>query len=199
MKQVILPIGAIALLLASAACSKKIAAGPPPPPAPVAVAAAPTPAQPVAAKPAPQRTTPAPKTVAQTPQRSNTISARDRATLNETLARLVDALFDYDKSTIRPDASTALKDDVNVIRDILANYPNQKLLIEGHADERGSQEYNLALGDRRARTVEEFLSTMGIPTTQLTLISYGKERPVCTDQSEECWQRNRRAHVTAAP
>ena len=199
MKQVLLPIGAIALSLASAACSKKIAAAPPPPPAPVAVAAAPTPSQPVAAKPAPQRTAPAPQTVAQTPPRSNTISARDRATLNETLARLVDALFDYDKSTIRPDASTALKDDVNVIRDILANYPNQKLLIEGHADERGSQEYNLALGDRRARTVEEFLSTMGIPTTQLTLISYGKERPVCTDQSEECWQRNRRAHVTAAP
>src|SRR5579863_2827657 len=115
MKQVIFSISAIALSLASAACSKKIAAAPPPPPAPVAVAAAPTAAQPVAARPAPQRTAPAPKTIAQTPQRSNTISARDRATLNETLARLVDALFDYDKSTIRPDASTALKDDVNVI------------------------------------------------------------------------------------
>ena len=69
------------------------------------------------------------------------------------LARLEDALFDYDKSTIRSDASVALRDDVNVIRGILADYPNQKLIIEGHADERGSAEYNLALGDRRAHAV----------------------------------------------
>jgi peptidoglycan-associated lipoprotein len=110
-----------------------------------------------------------------------------------------DALFDFDKTTIRPDASTALKDDVAVIRDILSNYPSQKLIIEGHADERGSEEYNLALGDKRAHAVEEFLTSMGIPTTQLTLISYGKDRPVCTEENEQCWQRNRRAHLSAAP
>jgi peptidoglycan-associated lipoprotein len=127
------------------------------------------------------------------------LTPQDRATLNQSLARLEDALFDYDKSTIRSDASVALKDDVTVIRDILANYPSQKLLIEGHADERGSEEYNLALGDKRARAVEEFLTSMSVPANQLTIISYGKERPVCTDQSENCWQRNRRAHVTAAP
>ncbi len=119
--------------------------------------------------------------------------------MNQSLARLEDALFDYDKSTIRTDAGVALKDDVTVIRDILRNYPNQKLLIEGHADERGSEEYNLALGDKRARAVEEFLTSNNIPANQLTVISYGKERPVCTDESESCWQRNRRAHVTAAP
>jgi peptidoglycan-associated lipoprotein len=127
------------------------------------------------------------------------MTPQERATLNQSLARLEDALFDYDKSTIRADAGTALKDDVAVIREILSNYPNQKLIIEGHADERGSQEYNLALGDRRARAVEEFLTSMGIPTTQLTLISYGKDRPVCSEENEQCWQRNRRAHVTAAP
>lgn len=121
-----------------------------------------------------------------------------RATLNDRLAKMEDALFDYDKSTIRPDATTALKDDVGVIRDILAAYPSQKLVIEGHADERGSEEYNLALGDRRAQAVKDFLTTMGIPEVQLTLISYGKERPVCSDESESCYQRNRRAHVTAA-
>jgi peptidoglycan-associated lipoprotein len=121
-----------------------------------------------------------------------------RQTLNERLAKVEDAFFDYDKSTIRPDASTALKDDVAVIRDILAAYPSQKLLIEGHADERGSDEYNLALGDRRAQSVKDFLISMGIPEAQLQEISYGKERPVCSDQTEECWQRNRRAHVTAA-
>src|SRR5487761_2176221 len=122
-----------------------------------------------------------------------------RARLNEILARLNDALFDYDKSTIRDDASTVLKGDVGVIRDILSNYPNQKLLIEGNADERGSEEYNLALGDRRARAAQEFLVQMGIPAAQLSLVSYGKERPICTDKTEDCWQRNRRVHVTAAP
>jgi peptidoglycan-associated lipoprotein len=143
---------------------------------------------------APQQTAsaPAPRPAAQMPPEV-------RATLNEKLAKLEDALFDYDKSTIRADASTALKDDVGVIRDILANYPSQKLLIEGHCDERGSEEYNIALGDRRAKAAEEFLGSMGIPNAQLTIISFGKDRPVCTDSDEACWQRNRRAHITAAP
>ncbi len=131
--------------------------------------------------------------------KQNTVMpAQVRASLNERLARLEDALFDYDQSTIRADATVALKDDVGVIRSILADYPSQKLTIEGHADERGSAEYNLALGDRRATAVEQFLNTMGIPTTQLTVVTYGKEKPVCTESSEACWQKNRRAHVTAA-
>lgn len=127
------------------------------------------------------------------------MTPQERATLNDRLARLEDAMFDYNKSVIRTDAQGALKDDVGVIRGILASYPSQKLLIEGHCDERGSDEYNMALGDQRARAAEQFLVTMGIPNAQLTLISYGKDRPVCTDSSEACWQRNRRAHVTAAP
>ncbi len=127
------------------------------------------------------------------------MTAQERATLNQSLARLEDALFDYDKATIRQDATTALRDDTTVIRDILASYPNQKLLIEGHADERGSEEYNLALGDKRAAAAEEFLITMGIPKVQLTIVSFGKDRPVCTENTESCWQKNRRAHVTAAP
>jgi len=126
------------------------------------------------------------------------MTPQERATLTERLARLEDALFDYDKAVIRSDATTVLKDDVGVIRGILANYPSQKLVIEGNADERGSSEYNLALGDKRARAAEEFLTTMGIPDAQLTVISYGKDHPVCTDQTEACWQKNRRAHITAA-
>jgi peptidoglycan-associated lipoprotein len=188
-------------MIASAACSKKVAVAPPPPPpaaAPQQAASTPPPARPTPAKstpPAPRATPP----VAQAPERRTTPTPAERATLAASLARLEDALFDFDKSTIRSDASVALKDDVNVIREILGNYPSQKLLIEGHADERGSEEYNLALGDRRAHAVEEFLVSMGIPNNQLTLISYGKEKPVCTDESENCWQRNRRAHLTAAP
>jgi peptidoglycan-associated lipoprotein len=122
-------------------------------------------------------------------------SAQASRSLND---RLEDALFDYDKAAIRTDATTVLKDDVGVIRDLLASYPSQKLVIEGNTDERGSSEYNLALGDKRARAAEEFLTTMGISDEQLTVISYGKEHPICTERTEACWQKNRRAHITAA-
>ena len=189
-----------ALIMLTAGCSKKapLAATPKAPDTtPVATAPAPVPppfATRPAATPAP---TPAPQRTAEAPSTGRT-PPQVIATLNDRLAKMEDALFDYDKATIRADATTALRDDVGVIRDILAAYPNQKLIIEGHADERGSEEYNLALGDRRAQSVKDFLSSMGIPTGQLTLISYGKERPVCSDENEACWQRNRRAHVTAA-
>jgi peptidoglycan-associated lipoprotein len=139
-----------------------------------------------------------PKQVAVNQTKQPNMPADVKKKLDEYLAKLEDALFDYDQSTIRADASAALRDDVAVIRGILADYPNQKLVIEGHADERGSAEYNLALGDRRAHAVQEFLSSQGIPGPQLAVVSYGKERPVCTIESESCWQQNRRAHVTAA-
>jgi peptidoglycan-associated lipoprotein len=188
-------LAAIAIL-SVAACAHKVAAvNKPPDIKPVAA----TPSQPPARTPSTEakRVPPAPeRVVAQT--RQTTMPPAVRKKLDEYLAKLEDALFDYDKATIRSDASVALRDDVAVIRGILADYPNQKLVIEGHADERGSAEYNLALGDRRAHAVEEFLSSQGIPGPQLAVVSYGKERPVCTDESETCWQKNRRAHVTAA-
>jgi peptidoglycan-associated lipoprotein len=127
------------------------------------------------------------------------MSAQERETLNQSLARLSDALFDYDKANIRPDASTVLSSDVAVVKRILSNYPSQKLIVEGDTDERGSAEYNLALGDKRAHAAEGFLVSQGIPQNQLTVVSYGKERPVCEDHDESCWQKNRRAHITAAP
>jgi peptidoglycan-associated lipoprotein len=195
MKNASLALLGMATLLSMAACHKA---------APVAskpadttpVAPAPQERQ---AAPLQQRATEAAPRETPQPPRGPNMTPQERATLNEKLAHLNDALFDYDKSVIRDDASTVLKADVGVIRDILANYPNQKLLIEGNADERGSEEYNLALGDRRARAAQEFLVSMGIPAAQLSLVSYGKERPICTDKTEDCWQRNRRAHVTAAP
>jgi peptidoglycan-associated lipoprotein len=186
-----------AALLSTAACHKAAPVAKAAPPNNTPVASAPPPA------PAPaQRPTPAPP-----PQQraSNTAPARGtmpdqiRKNLNERLARLEDALFDYDKATVRDDARTALRDDVDVIRGILADWPQQKLLIEGHADERGSEEDNMALGDRRARAAEDFLASMGIAQNQLTIVSFGKDRPVCTDKTEDCWQKNRRAHITAAP
>jgi peptidoglycan-associated lipoprotein len=195
MKHATLALLGLATLFSTAACHKaKPVAAKPADTTPVASAPAPVNQPPLT----PRNNTPAPTQTAQTP-RGERLTPEERIRLNEILARLNDALFDYDKATIRDDASTVLKADVGVIRDILANYPNQKLLIEGNADERGSEEYNLALGDRRARAAQEFLVSMGIPAAQLSLVSYGKERPVCTDKTEDCWQRNRRAHVTAAP
>lgn len=183
-------------MLTTAACSKK---------APVA-ANHPSDTTPVAQSSTPAARTPSQRQSQQSAQSSgpvtrdyNHMTPQERATLNAELAKLADALFDYNKATVREDAATVLKDDVAVIRDIMSNYPNQKLLIEGHCDERGSEEYNIALGDRRAKAAEGFLASMGIPNVQLTIISFGKDRPVCTDNDEACWQRNRRAHITAAP
>ena len=100
-------------------------------------------------------------------------------------------------ASVKNCSSTALRDDVNVIRDILADYPSQKLIIEGHADERGSAEYNLALGDKRASAAKDFLVQLGVAGDRIKTISYGKERPQCTEANEECWQKNRRAHLSA--
>jgi peptidoglycan-associated lipoprotein len=163
---------------------------------PVAPPAKQAPAQQAKAAPAPG--TPAAKQApqAQGPKRLN---EQQRADLNAMLAKLSDAFFDYNQASIRNDANSALNTDVGVIRDILKDYPAEKLLIEGHADERGSSEYNLALADRRARAADEFLSTRGIPQNQLSVLSLGEEKQVCTDKTEECYQKNRRIHITVAP
>jgi peptidoglycan-associated lipoprotein len=127
------------------------------------------------------------------------LNPQQRSDLNQLLAHMSDAFFDYNQADIRTDATSALSQDVGVIRNILADYPTEKLQIEGHADERGSAEYNLALADRRSRAAQEFLSTRGIPQAQLMVLSYGEERPACTEQTEACYQQNRRVHITVAP
>jgi len=108
-----------------------------------------------------------------------------------------DAYFDYDHNDIRPDARDALTHDATLLKQIFAQEPNFTVVIEGHCDERGSAEYNLALGDKRASSAKEFLVQLGIPADKMKTISYGKERPQCTDANEACWQRNRRAHLSA--
>ena len=82
-------------------------------------------------------------------------------------------------------------------RAILSDFPNASIVIEGHCDERGSAEYNLGLGDRRASAAKEFLQGLGVPADRMKTISYGKERPQCTEQDETCWQKNRRVHFVA--
>jgi len=107
-----------------------------------------------------------------------------------------DAFFDYDKSDIRSDARDALTRDATLLKQIFAQDPQFTVVVEGHCDERGSAEYNLALGDRRASAARDFLVQLGVPSDRLKTISYGKERPQCTEANEECWQRNRRAHLS---
>jgi len=107
-----------------------------------------------------------------------------------------DAYFDYDKFDIRGDARNALTHDAEILKRIFQADPNFTVVIEGHCDERGSAEYNLGLGDRRATAAKEYLITLGVPADRMTTISYGKDRPVCTEANEACYQRNRRAHLT---
>lgn len=106
-----------------------------------------------------------------------------------------DAYFDYDKSDIRDDSRAVLARDADLLKRIFAADPGFTVVIEGHCDERGSAEYNLGLGDRRATSAKDYLIQLGVPADRVTTISYGKDRPVCTDASEECYQRNRRAHL----
>ena len=108
-----------------------------------------------------------------------------------------DAYFDYDKTDIRSDARDALSKNAAALKSILSDFPNASIVIEGHCDERGSAEYNLGLGDRRASAAKEFLQGLGVPADRLKTISYGKERPQCTEQNETCWQKNRRVHFVA--
>ncbi len=186
-------VGALFSLILLNGCAKKpnqAVATPPPPREPVMAAAREenrTQAQ------APQRQAePTPQRTASRPER---ISAEEKAQLDSSLAKLEDALFDYDKSTIRADALKVLQEHVTVIRTTLTKYPSQMVTLEGHADERGSSEYNLALGDARAKSVKEFLVNGGVPAGQLKELSFGKERPQCTDGTEDCWQKNRRVHL----
>jgi peptidoglycan-associated lipoprotein len=124
-------------------------------------------------------------------------SAPPVITLEQRLGDVLDAYFDYDKTDIRSDASAALSKDAAALKTILADFPNASIVIEGHCDERGSAEYNLGLGDRRASAAKEFLQGLGVPADRLKTISYGKEHPQCTEQNESCWQKNRRAHFAA--
>jgi peptidoglycan-associated lipoprotein len=114
---------------------------------------------------------------------SSSMSAED-----EFKARVKDIFFDYDTYDIRGDAQTTLTQDA----DYLVAHPNIKVVIGGYCDERGSDEYNLALGQNRAQAAKTALVTAGVAADRVRVISYGKEKPFCTDSNEQCWQLNRR-------
>jgi peptidoglycan-associated lipoprotein len=106
---------------------------------------------------------------------------------------LEDAFFDFDEASLRADAKAALEDDAKYME----QNSGSNVIIEGHCDERGSVEYNLALGERRAKAAMDYLTSYGITAGRITTISYGKERPFATGHDEAAWSQNRRAHFVA--
>ncbi len=183
---------AVAAMVGAGCAKKKVAAQAPPPPSPpAATQQAQSTQQPT------RNTTPTPPPAPVTPQTSRMPDAQTRARIDTLLGRISDAYFDYDKHTLRPDAIKALEADSTELRDILKDYPDYKLTIEGHCDERGSAEYNMALGQERAEAAKTYLVQVGIPATQLATVSYGKEKPACDEHDEACWQKNRRIHIVA--
>ncbi len=183
---------AVAALAIGAGCAKKkVAQQTTPPPQPPT-----THEQPAATTPAPResaavapRETPAP--------RSAMPDAATRKRIDDLLARIEDAYFDYDKASLRPDAMDALKNDSTELRDILKDWPDYKITIEGHCDERGSAEYNMALGQKRAEAAKAYLTQIGIPADQFNVVSYGNERADKDCKDDGCWQKDRKVHFVA--
>src|SRR5437867_3729247 len=157
-------------------------------PAPAPRAAAPATAAPAPAAPAPgPSAAPAPATAAPTTRPSPKEFTESAA--------LKDVFFEFDKYDIRPEDTKTL--DANAAW--LKSNADNLVLIEGHCDERGTNEYNLALGERRAKSAMNYLVSQGVQANRITIISYGKERPVCNEQNESCWSKNRRGHFLVKP
>jgi peptidoglycan-associated lipoprotein len=131
------------------------------------------------------------------PSSASSLEALKRGESTATAAEspLKEVYFDFDKYDLRPDARETLKANATWLK---AN-PTAQVQIEGHCDERGTNEYNMALGYKRAQSVKDYLVTLGIGAERLTTISYGEELPVCREHNEGCWQKNRRAKFVIQP
>jgi peptidoglycan-associated lipoprotein len=171
------------IVLTVSACSKKVPPPPPPPPEPPAAPAPPPPPPPPPApKPAPP---PAPKPLTE-----------EELFLKKTLEQLNaemplgDVMFDYDMAAIKDDQRALLQKNADWMR----RWTTTRVTIEGHADARGTNEYNLALGERRGNAVKAYLGSLGIAADRMTVISKGEEAPVCTEMTDACYARNRRGH-----
>jgi len=183
----LLPVVLASLLAVSlfvAACAKRPAlvgsAAPAPTAAAVTTPPAPVEAAPAASPPAPVAAAP----VAPPPPKEFQARTELRA-----------IHFDFDKYAIRPGDAKIL--DANA--EWLKSNPDSLLLIEGHCDERGTNEYNMALGDRRAKATMNYLLAQGVQSARISTISYGEERPLCTEHNESCWSQNRRAELKVKP
>ncbi|MDE3154293.1 MAG: peptidoglycan-associated lipoprotein Pal [Acidobacteriota bacterium] len=179
-------VGVSFMVLALAACGGKqppvARPTPPPPPAPAPAPAAkpPAPPEPVVEQP---------PVVPPEPIQEDTLSSSSLDALNRN-SPFKDAFFDFDSAELSADARAALQQDA----DLLKKYPTWKITIEGHCDERGTAEYNLALGERRAGAAQAYLVSLGIAADRIRTVSYGKEFPFDPGHDEAAWAKNRRAH-----
>ena len=177
-------IAAFSLILglAVAGCGKKEpAVTPPPPPMPAAPTTPPAPPAP----PAPATPPAAPRTLSE----DEVFAQKSLAQLNSERP-LADVFFDLDNAAIKDSDKAALSTNATWLK----RWTNTKISIEGHCDERGTAEYNLALGERRANAVKSYLVSLGVPADRLVVVSKGKEAPFCAEKNDACWQQNRRGH-----
>lgn len=177
-------IAAFTLVVAigASACGKKPpVVTPAPPPAPAAPAAPPAPPPP----PAP----PAPVAPPRALTEDEIFAQKSLAQLNSERP-LSDVFFDLDESTIKDDAKASLSANATWLK----RWTATRINIEGHCDERGTAEYNLGLGERRANAVKAYLVELGVPADRVVIVSKGKESPFCTESNESCWRQNRRGH-----
>jgi peptidoglycan-associated lipoprotein len=181
----LLVAGASLLVLSvTAACHHRAPVVTPPP----AAVAAPAPA-PIAPPPPPPPPPPAPAPAPRPLTEDQIFASKTLDQLNAERP-LTDAFFDFDSAVIRPDAEAGLAKDAAWLQ----RWPSTKITISGHCDERGTAEYNLALGERRAAAVKSYLQSLGVAVDRMLVVSYGKERPFCTESNEDCWAQNRRGH-----
>jgi peptidoglycan-associated lipoprotein len=175
---------ALTVVVGTSACAKKqpLPAPAPPPPAP-AEAPRTTPTPPPPPPPAPREAPPAPLT------EDEAFARKSLESLNAEKP-LTDAFFALDSAQIGDDAKPALQKNA----DWMKRWPTTKVMIEGHADSRGTAEYNLALGEKRASAVRAYLLNLGVAADRLTISSKGKESPFCSEENDACWQENRRGH-----
>jgi peptidoglycan-associated lipoprotein len=174
------------VVLTVTACAKKIPPPPPPPPEPPAAPAPPPP------PPPPPSSVSVPKQPPAPPGALTEEEVFSRKTVEELNAEnpLADVSFDYDQSAIREDQRALLQKNADYLR----RWRSVRVTVEGHADARGTNEYNLALGERRGSAVRDYLVGLGITADRMVVISKGEEGPLCKEETEGCWGRNRRGH-----
>jgi peptidoglycan-associated lipoprotein len=173
----------VTLIVTVSACSKKVPPPAPAPPPPPAVPAAPP------APPPPPAPAPAPPSTPRALTEEEVFSRKSVDQLNAEKP-LTDAYFDYDRSDLREDGRASLQKDAQYLK----KWSSIVVSVEGHCDSRGSSEYNLALGSRRGTAVKDYLVSLGVAANRITVVSKGKEQPFCGEETEACWQQNRRGH-----
>jgi peptidoglycan-associated lipoprotein len=190
-KSILCGMAVIALSIFGVACPKKAKVETVPPPQPVTESVPPVPTM---TDTGPRTETVAPRTDFVQDQVKTEELPRDIERLNQYAQQkgyIQDAFYDLDASTLSADAQSALTASATWLK----QHPELNLLIEGHCDERGTEQYNLALGDRRANSARDFLATLGVEANRMRTVSYGEERPFDTGHDESAWAKNRRSHL----